>query len=211
MRKLILIVLISLIATNISIAHIGLNFVNDNGGHYNYRLGTFHEHFEPGRMYDMDYRLRYFRVGLRTYKFSNGKHAFGFEYLRELGTDRKRDQRKQWGFGINYRRRYSENTTFTYALHYYKIPRRDNKRFEGDINEFEVYDISFLWGIYAPQVSEKLSWHIGMIGSFPVGADDSVYAISNKVEYDMGIAIMFVRYDWYYHMRILSSGLHYKF
>lgn len=208
MRNVLLILYLSFIATASS-AHID-GQMDEKGGHWNYRLGTYHQHYDfEGSMvdgtYDWDiatdshtgYRIRFYRLGFRTYQLNNGKHAFGVQGARQLSSEF--DYGSQWSIGVNYRRRYSKNTTITYSVDYYRA------------GKFNVFDFTGLWGIYVPQISKKLSLHTGFLFAGVLESDYTMFALSNRLEYDMGICIMSVRYDMYYDMAIYSTGLTYKF
>lgn len=184
--------------------------MDEKGGHWNYRLGTYHQHYDfEGSIaegtYDWDiakeshtgYRMRFYRLGVRTYQLDNGKHAFGIQGARQLGSEF--DYGSQWSLGVNYRTRYSKNTTLTYSIDYYRA------------NQFNVIDYGIWWGIYVPQISQKLSLHTGFLWSTMAEAEFNMLALSNTLEYDMNIGILGVRYDLYYNMSIFSTGLTYKF
>ena len=207
MQKVLLVLLLSFI-TIASPAHLGK--IDDKGGHWNHRLGAYHQHYDfetsmadPDYDWDMakeshiDSKLRFYNVGFRTYHIDNGKHAFGFQYARQMNSEF--DYGSQWGFGLNYRRRYSKNTTITYSLDYCRA------------GAFNVIELSGLWGIYIPQISENVSLHIGFLGSRVLESDTPLVAISTHLEYEVGVCIISVRYDMYYDMVIYGTGLTYKF
>lgn len=194
--------------TGTAYAHIGS--VDDKGGHWNYRLGTYHQHFDfEGSMVDGTYdwdlannphinsKMRFSRIGIRTYQINNGKHAFGIEVARQMDSDF--DYGGQWGYGINYRRRYSKNTTITYSLDYCRA------------GKFNIIELTGVWGIYVPQVSKSLSLHIGFLGSKVLESGTPSFAISTQLEYEMDWALLSLRYDTYYDMAIYGMGLTYKF
>ena len=208
MQEVLFVLYLSFIATALS-AHID-GEMDEKGGHWNYRLGTYHQHYDfEGLTTDKDYdwsiakkshtgyRMRFYRFGTRIYQLDNGKHAFGIQGARQINSEF--DYGNQWSVGVNYRRRYSKNTTITYIADYYRA------------GKFNVFDFAGLWGIYVPQISEKLSLHTGFLFSVLPKSDYLMFAFSNRLEYDIGVAIMSVRYDMYYDMEIYSTGFTYKF
>ena len=208
-----MLVLFLLFIATVSYAH-REGSIDDNGGHWYHRLGVYHQHYDFDKSidaivdgtYDWDkkfythenYRMRFYRLGIRTYQFGSGKHAFGFQGARQQGSEF--DYGSQWSLGVNYRRRYSKHTTLTYSIDYYRA------------NQFHVIDYGIWWGIYVPRISQKLSLHTGFLTSTMSEAELSMSALSNALEYETGSAIFSVRYDLYYNdMSILSTGVTYKF
>lgn len=216
MRKVLLILFLSTMA-NCLYAHV--DETDEKGGHWYHRLGIYHQHYDfrspkliaqervdgtydwsPDDSYDT-YRMRFFRLGIRTYQIDKGKHAFGIQSALQLNSEF--DYGRQWSLGVNYRRRYSVNTTITYEIDYYRA------------NQFNIVDYTVWWGIYVPQISKKWSLHAGLLLSTALEASDfysSIGALSYKLEWDTGIAILTFRYDSFgTNLSIFSSGLTYKF
>ena len=190
-------------------AYAHVDEIDEKGGHWYYRLGVYHQHHDfEGSVLDgtyeshidtdrhLDYKMRFFRLGFRTYQFSDGKHAFGIQGARQL--DSEFDYGSQWSVGINYRRRYYENTTLTYHLDYYQA------------NQFSIIDCAVLWGIYAPRISKNLSLHTGLILSGANRGYSGTGGIVNILEYDTGIGIFSLRYDRLSILSIFSTGVTYK-
>ena len=209
MRKVLLVLFLSFMATTLY-AHVD-GEMDAKGGHYYYRLGVYHQHhdFEGSSVdgtYNWDYeefarysnyKMRFYRLGVRTYQFDNGKRAFGIQCGRQ--GDSKFKYGNQWSVGVNYRKRYSDKTTFTYSIDYYRA------------NQFNIVDYTILYGMYAPKSLKKWSLHTGFILSTANDWQSNMVSWTNIVEYDMKIAIMSFRYDYFGVLSIFSTGLTYKF
>ena len=183
--------------------------IDEKGGHWYYRLGVYHQHHDfEGSVLDgtyeshvdtyrhFDYKMRFYRLGVRTYQIDNGKHAFGIQSGLQL--DSQFDYGRQWTLGLNYRRRYSENTTLTYRIDYYRA------------NQFNIVDYTVLWGIYYPQLSKKWSLHTGIILSTANDWNSNMGAWVNMLECDIGVGILTFRYYYFGVLSIFSTGVTYK-
>ena len=183
--------------------------IDEKGGHWYYRLGVYHQHYDfEGSVLDgtyksfvdtedhLWYKMRFFRLGLRTYQIDNGKHAFGIQTGWQLESEF--DYGRQWSLGTNYRRRYSEYTTITYSLDYYRV------------NKFNIIDYTVLWGIYYPDFSKRWSFHTGIVLSTANDWNSNMGAWVNLLEWDIGIGTLVFRYDYFGILSIFSTGVTYK-
>ena len=205
MKRLIL--LLFCITTAVS-AHV--DGVDEKGGHWYYRLGVYHQHWDfEGSSVDgtykefidtedhLWYKLKFMRVGLRTYKIGNRNHALSIQSGWQ--TDSQFKYGRQWTIGVNYRIRHSQYTRMTYSVDWYKV------------NDFTIVDYSVIWGIYYPKFSKNWSYHTGILLSTANDWNSNMGAWIHMLEWDIGIATLAFRYDYYSILSVWSTGVTYNF
>ena len=180
--------------------------LDEKGGHWFERMGLYHQHIDalgraddgvydpnPDRDVPLIYKLKYRRIGIRTYRISSGRRALGIYGGWQTGSEF--DYGRQWTLGVEYRHMRSDIVSWTLRMDYYNA------------DQFNICESIYLYGVRTRN-PDKWAGHFGLVAS--IAGTQWNYGILGIVEWYMGFAVWTFRYEMYDSWESYTFGLVYE-